>query len=162
MSNRLQRKRFVCDKCGKFFPFKSALFDHQDEHQGILKYLCSSWECKTGTSSKLRAHQKYWHSAQCKRLQKKTLVSCEICGTQVEQSYLPRHISNNHKPPSWPCDECEKKFGTHITLKRHKHTVHSKSMVDCKICGMQVKCAGNWIRPFICLQNISVAFATKA
>ncbi|XP_059091224.1 zinc finger protein 808-like isoform X1 [Tigriopus californicus] len=140
-SSRSESKRFVCDECGRFFQFKSALSDHQDEHQGILKHECSKCDYKTGTASKLTAHRKYWHSARARKFQKKTLVSCEICGTQVEQSYLSRHIANNHETPAWPCNECEKRFGTEITLKRHKSTVHSKTMVDCQVCGVQVKCA---------------------
>ncbi|TRY71085.1 hypothetical protein TCAL_01253 [Tigriopus californicus] len=128
-------------QCENSNPFKSALSDHQDEHQGILKHECSKCDYKTGTASKLTAHRKYWHSARARKFQKKTLVSCEICGTQVEQSYLSRHIANNHETPAWPCNECEKRFGTEITLKRHKSTVHSKTMVDCQVCGVQVKCA---------------------
>lgn len=138
-AHRYLTKKFVCDVCGMAFPNEMLLIDHQDEHQGILNHSCSQCDYKTGTIRKLRSHIKYWHSGT--RGSKPPVVACEICGQQVYKTNLWKHMANRHEEKALSCNECDKKFGTTLSLRAHMETVHPKNTLTCAICNTQVKCA---------------------
>lgn len=51
------------------------------------------------------------------------LVSCDVCGIDLSKSHLSEHCKVMHAP--FNCKECNKKFQSKISLKRHAMETHS-------------------------------------
>ena len=102
----------ICDICGRSFPVRGQLLNHQIKEHGAMpegqaKYLCP--ECD------------------------------EVFVSKIEQE---RHLNVVHLKVSYGCEKCDKTFSDPRALKQHEVKVHNKDMlrVQCHICAEWLSC----------------------
>ena len=71
-----KEKNFVCMKCGKCFEWKESLHFHTKKHAGIEDYICDKCPAKYVSASALVAHKQAKHTDS---LTKDTYL-CTYCG----------------------------------------------------------------------------------
>ncbi|TRY74092.1 hypothetical protein TCAL_02585 [Tigriopus californicus] len=137
-----ERIKHICDQCGRMFSLRSTLLEHQDEHKGIFKHCCTECNYRTAFKHRLTLHCRVRHSPDGKRVRQRNYVPCEICGKIVNDASLPSHNARAHSEPTWPCDQCDKAFGTNWLLNKHLKSTHPTTSVKCEICGLFLKSKG--------------------
>lgn len=136
--------KHMCEECGKVFSCKKTLREHQEKHRGIFRHSCQDCSFKTTTLELLKSHWSNMHCPTAKKFQEKNYVPCQICGKILVDTYLQLHIDNVHSDPAWPCDQCDKGFGSKAILLKHKESKHFLKTVKCSECGMYVKSVSLW------------------
>lgn len=126
---------------------------------------------KTSVKTK---HKKHTYTCQkCKKIfdikeqwaiHKRYCFSCTVCGkTFSTESYLALHRQMHTKDNYYSCNQCECKFETLQSLKRHQHKLHGK-IESCEICFKDFKTVSDLIahkskvhsgipkgtKPFVC------------
>ena len=126
---------FSCDLCGFTSRNRDSIRDHKKRNHMEKKLKCPECGKAYGVRRDLRKHIKT-HSIQ---------YPCKICGkTYKEERNYRNHIKtheNDYIRPSWPCDQCEKRFSTKYVLQVHKDQVHQGHMPEwlCPVCGKNFK-----------------------
>ncbi|KAH7702137.1 Protein kinase [Aphelenchoides avenae] len=101
-----------CVKCGKNFPHKKALNDHQRAHSD-RKFECPVCGKKVRPGCSAR-HMKIHAGQACE---------CDVCGkVSRNQPALDLHKQRAHSKAKHQCERCGKVFGLASTLRKHAVT----------------------------------------
>ncbi len=133
MKFKHEKHKFICDLCGKTFPYNALLKKHKDEfHLGLKNHVCD----KCGKSFS-EAHLLRQHVAQptCDYLTKRDKTfNCDECDSEFDmlKAYIFHHKrvhgsfpSNvGEVGPTFMCDECPAVFLSDRGMKRHKEIKH--------------------------------------
>ncbi|CAH1791297.1 unnamed protein product [Owenia fusiformis] len=123
--NEEDRKKFVCQTCGKYFALKKQYTSHMEVHADSYDFECDQCEKKFTSKKKLRYHVINSHEAK--------LFTCDQCGFAFpNNSRLTNHINKVHLGIKMPpkrrnripkfkheCPECEKCFRKKENLVVH-------------------------------------------
>ena len=88
-------KNFVCMECGKQFKRKESLHFHMKKHAGIEDYHCDQCAARYVSSSALVAHKLSKHTDQA---DKETFL-CNFCGQSFnKKEYFSKHVTKHTDP----------------------------------------------------------------
>ena len=110
-----------CSICSKRFLFKSEVSDHcRQVHNSPMLY------CKVCNASFKYQSNLSRHYSSCDRdTISPRKLKCSICGKRFAKlQYVRDHIKGQHKPPTYKCQFCEKKFKFRSSLAYHKQKAH--------------------------------------
>jgi len=111
---RIHRKLWGCDICGKSFNRSAKLEIHRSVHTREKRYQCNVCEYRCNDPSNLDRHKRTNHS------QIENTLICDICELRFRDTDdLERHILESG-PLVYSCDKC--KFQSHfeVGLSRHE------------------------------------------
>jgi len=143
-------KKIKCKFCGKLFGNKSNLKIHiRDYHENPKSFICEMCDQKFTRAAHLKSHMKTHDPNRPKDLK------CSQCdyATDNKQSFkahLKFHerknaeiaaIKNPHK-----CPQCPAITKSQKKLDHHMYSVHRKFLVECDICGKQMKSKSKILR----------------
>ncbi|KAL0858565.1 hypothetical protein ABMA27_012417 [Loxostege sticticalis] len=142
---RKERKRYVCNRCGKIVDNKSDLIAHFTKHTHKKTYVChfcgKSCKSKPALKEHVRIHtgEKPFECDYCNKkfTQKSTVVkhlrmhtgekpyTCDYCGVKISQlSNLRMHLKRHTGEKPFTCSYCQKSFPrkNHLTEHLRLHT----------------------------------------
>ena len=119
-----QCKKHKCDVCEAAFTCKRSLEEHLNWHKGIKNLKCDQCDWSSSYRSSLSEHIKTAHQG----IKREKKYQCPHCRVMTHSKVnLESHINGVHngiKPFS--CEECNEKFASGRTLKRHVAKTHFK------------------------------------
>ncbi|KAM4696159.1 uncharacterized protein WCC33_014900 [Rhinophrynus dorsalis] len=129
----------ICSECGKQFPSKSILKEHQRVHTGERPYIC----CKCGKDFAFRhnlVEHQITHTGQKQ-------YSCSECDKWFSKKvYLTNHQRTHTGEKPFECSECGKHFSQNSALLRH-HKIHTgEKPYICSRCGKSFNQGSSLVR----------------
>lgn len=157
------KKKHKCPTCGKLFPSRAHLKEHEVTHSDTQQYWCRV--CNQGFKRKnaLSKHMRIFHPdgpdnvvCSCgklfasKELMEKhkensgqhRLLVCGECGAlykteaNLESHLLLHQERQTEGNAAWPytCNTCQEKFSSRASLSNHTKDIHSASTLQCPEC----------------------------
>jgi len=124
-------RNFVCMECGKQFKRKESLHFHMKKHAGIEDYHCDQCEARYVSSSALVAHKLAKHTDPA---DKETFL-CNFCGQSFnKKEYLAKHVTKHTGEKPYQCKECGKSFRLHGVYKNHLRVHRGIKEYKCAHC----------------------------
>lgn len=151
---RIHLKEFCCEVCLRGFGYPTDLHRHK---------------CLGRPNKEIKSTGGRPRKASCVEPQSFSCQACDYVGSSKQR--LNSHIQRLHKP-ELSCEQCDKKFGFHRDLQRHKEHGHSKSVFVCDRCSGIYKCQytfkahlkthdDGYIKPMFMCDICSKQFTTK-
>jgi len=139
-------EKIICDQCGpnESFKYPSFLINHYRENHGAFppiyehrtKYTCSECPSVFIEERSLKAHMKYTHFEKPTKTRIKNW-HCKQCDKRyLTPVSLKKHVIMEHEGPKFQCDICQRKMATEASMKEHKKQVHIKG--PCDLCNDNV------------------------
>ena len=125
-------KTFPCDMCHESWPLKSQLEHHIKMKHTDTKfrpYQCHICGKRSMDKAGHLAHLEIHEEVRIPKPRK----DCEICGTNMLASTMPKHMAAQHGVGEYLCKECRRLFHSQKTLDYHYQTTHVKT--PCDECG---------------------------
>ena len=122
-----------CEICVKDFSTRHSLDQHVNiYHNG--NNIC--FKCKLCNKVYKGKNSKYSLEDHIKTIHEKIKHKCKLCCQEYSnKSALRRHVSVRHEGKrAYKCDNCNKQFGYHHSLKNHFETTHNDLKLECSMC----------------------------
>ncbi len=128
-----EKHKFICDLCGKTFPYNALLKKHKNEiHLGLKSYVCDKCGKGFGEPQKLQKHR---DQPSCDFLTNRdTHYKCDECDMEYDmlKAYIAHHkrCHGSFPPnvgdvgPVHLCDQCPAVYLSPLGLKNHKAVEH--------------------------------------
>ena len=107
--------KFVCEKCGEKYPFKSQLEDHMKKHRTMNTFFCHAKDCKKSfkNESSLKkhviTHDGTMHQCPVKDC---SYLNTDICNVRA-------HQHSHSDKLRYSCQRCGKNFKHHVQMSQH-------------------------------------------
>lgn len=123
-------KPFKCEMCPEEFASSNARIQHSSKHNRKEKYTCPFCSLSSCTKTGIVKHFNFHEDTReykCK--------DCDFATNKIEEYYKHglTHYSRE-KDKKHTCGECEKKFSSLESLKKHKKTIHQGQGLKCPNC----------------------------
>ncbi|XP_044729129.1 gastrula zinc finger protein XlCGF26.1-like [Chrysoperla carnea] len=143
---------FICEVCGKRYPYKSSLSLHKSHHHSNESHLCNFCGKNCVTSARLKEHLKV-HSEE-------RPFTCEFCTkTFKTKAVLKIHLVQHTGERKFSCSQCDKTFNQGTHLRQHMRVHTGERPYNCIICNKSFANKINYIvhtrihsgeRPYVC------------
>ena len=124
-----REKLFMCEQCGKMFPEKRHLVDHQTVHSDARPHVCTVCNLAFKVKSNMLKHMlRHYQSDKLK---------CQHCGDQFDDSTkLNQHLLlHSDKGELHKCSICSKSFTKLYYLQKHMKRHSELKPHVCSYCG---------------------------
>lgn len=131
--------QFQCHICDHYFPDKSALKTHIDDHNKEKPYKCDKCGANLSTQAGLNRHMK--------RHETNFPLHCHDCGKGFHERHdLQRHVQRHIKLGLGPkCQNCDKSFPSEKVRDKHKCKAPLKSArYPCEFCDSRLETKMAW------------------
>ncbi|TRY64309.1 hypothetical protein TCAL_01854 [Tigriopus californicus] len=131
--------QFQCHICDHYFPDKSALKTHVDDHNKEKPYKCDKCGANLSTQAGLNRHMK--------RHETNFPLHCHDCGKGFHERHdLQRHVQRHIKLGLGPkCQNCDKSFPSEKVRDKHKCKAPLKSArYPCEFCDSRLETKMAW------------------
>uniref|UniRef100_A0A1A8CPH7 Zinc finger and BTB domain containing 40 n=1 Tax=Nothobranchius kadleci TaxID=1051664 RepID=A0A1A8CPH7_NOTKA len=128
-TEHFDQKPFACEECGTKFGANSSLKNHMRLHTGEKPYHCSHCDMAFSVAAALSYHTKKKHS-------EGKMYVCQYCKSVFAQSIeLTRHVRTHTGDRPYVCRDCGKGYSQASGLTTHLQTFHNLSQPhDCTKC----------------------------
>lgn len=134
IKHHVQKYDFVCEHCGKGFPYKFLLRQHMGKlHSdiGMSRLPCNLCGKTFASVQYLNVHMKS-HDPDYKNRNHQ----CEMCGKKfLTRGMLLRHVRGHKRVIDYVCKHCNKILSSITTLKDHEKLHTNEKPYQCEICG---------------------------
>ncbi|XP_045713242.1 zinc finger protein 445 isoform X2 [Phyllostomus hastatus] len=129
-------KVFLCQQCGKTFPGKKSLLNHQRVHMGREPYRCGECAKEFAHRSAFLVHKKQ-HA-----LKRKAEAGVPL----GRDRGLPGPLSGQAAEERFKCSQCGKAFRSHSFLLIHQRVHTREKPYKCRECGKAFRWSSNLSR----------------
>uniref|UniRef100_A0A1A7XF37 Zinc finger and BTB domain containing 40 n=1 Tax=Iconisemion striatum TaxID=60296 RepID=A0A1A7XF37_9TELE len=128
-TEHFDQKPFACEECGTKFGANSSLKNHMRLHTGEKPYRCPHCDMSFSVAAALSYHTKKKHS-------EGKMYVCQYCKAVFAQSIeLTRHVRTHTGDRPYVCRDCGKGYSQASGLTTHLQTFHNLSQShDCTKC----------------------------
>ncbi|XP_058056455.1 zinc finger protein 239-like [Anopheles bellator] len=132
-----RRFRFVCHRCGKNFPSRTVLTDHERSNCGETPlYRCDTCGKHYSSFCSLKAHQTVHED--------RLAFACGYCQKRCRtKGQLKVHERSHTGEKPFQCEHCPKSFPYRESLVTHRSTHTGIKPHACDVCGQKFTCIAN-------------------
>ncbi|XP_031770239.2 zinc finger protein 431-like [Galleria mellonella] len=129
-----RNRDYTCDRCGKTFFTKGALYTHSFIHQNVEPQVCKVCKKTFLTLSRLKKHIKTHYEDKP--------FECNLCFKRFRlKDHLKGHMITHTDLLPYSCQYCNKGFRHKNVLKTHENLHTGAKPFSCTVCGMEF---ANW------------------
>ncbi|XP_050072298.1 zinc finger protein 664-like [Anopheles maculipalpis] len=136
-SNGKDRSKYVCPQCGRKFPSRVTLSDHERAECGKAPiYQCSKCDKRYSSYSSLKIHQTVHEN--------RLPFVCNFCGKKFRtKGQLTVHERGHTGEKPFQCDQCPRSFPYRQSLLTHMSTHTGVKRYGCTECDRKFSCVSN-------------------